>query len=1294
MGTVNGATAYNVITAPQEQRVREVLAYYSNYLGVEFVETADQGLTIGTGDVRAVDPTVNANGVGGIEGGSEAVMNSAVDWGNSESGGAYFQTAMHEIGHFLGLGHTYELPALTIQGSAETGAGSAAAEPVFPGDADILLGQYLHPQYGNDIQIYKFGLSQAGTLNLETFAQQLNQLNSNPGTYVAPSELNTVITLYDSSGKIIARNDDYYGTDSFVSMQLTSGTYYVAITSTGNTNFDPSIVNSGAGGSTEGSYQLRLTFTPNNPNGIRDTNGTQIDGDGDGSPGGIYNFWFDVAASSQTIFVDKQTGVDAATGGGTLLAPYKTISYALAHASAGMIVRIEGNGGADGNLSTVTDNLSYNIGFDSLGNALSDGSTFQIPKGVTVMVDAGAIIKLRGANIDVGSLAQGIDHSGGALQVLGTPSTTKNTAGDDIGTVYFTSYYNTSQHIGTDPGTNKGTLAAGNWGGIVFHDDSDHENQGIFLDYVNHASISYGGGQVVVNSIPTPFDAIHLIDARPAISFNNITSSANAAISADPNAFQESEFIGANYEEDYERAGPSIHGNTVSKNTINGIFIRIRTDNTSGQILDPLTVSARLATTDMVYVLEENLEIAGNPGGNVFINQQTGAVTDPSDPNGRLTVRTGASLKIDPGAIIKSGSTRIETQVGGGQLIAEGTAAKPIVFTSKFDDRYGGGGTMDTTNDGVTSGSQGEWGGIFFGPTSFGSLDHVLVTFAGGQTSIEGGFATFDAVEIHQAQVRIANSTIEDNATTGDTSDRSGRTDATPAAIFIRGAQPVILNNTIRDNGTSADSTAAAISINVNALNSQLVTDWGDSTGPINIQYTSLTNDGPFVRGNAIGNNPINGMLVRGGTITTDVVWDDTDIVHVLEDLITTSNQFSLTGTIRLESSPTESLVVKLLGSAAGFTASGTPLDINDRVGGSVQIIGSPNHSVILTSLYDSTVGAGFMPNGQADTDTANLKGATSPAPAAGDWSGIVLDTYSNDTNVDTILEQEQGFTTAGDTNNTPTKAQFLGTLAPNSKAGDDNSRLGFTVIGSISQTVTSPGGGDVDVYSFQGTAGTTAWLDIDQTGSALDSVVELINADGSVIARSDNSNQEQLNPSLLFTTNDPSGNPIGKPMQIGFTGSSGPYTNPDFFSSNPLDAGMRVDLPGTAGSINTYYVRVRASNTSAGMSNLTAGLTKGEYQLNIRLQNLDQYPGSVVRDADIRYATNASPDRRQTGTLAAGGRLLAEFGSDPDIGPRRLRSDAGSTGPGQPACQQQQRIERGRKSHAAPTRWCGSSST
>lgn len=39
----------------------------------------------------------------------------------------------------------------------------------------------------------------------------------------------------------------------------------------------------------------------------------------------------------------------------------------------------------------------------------------------------------------------------------------------------------------------------------------------------------------------------------------------------------------------------------------------------------------------------------------------------------------------------------------GAELIAEGTADRPIIFTSRFDDRYGGGGSFDTNSDGTGS---------------------------------------------------------------------------------------------------------------------------------------------------------------------------------------------------------------------------------------------------------------------------------------------------------------------------------------------------------------------------------------------------------------------------------------------------------------------------------------------------------------------------------------------------------------------------------------------------------------
>ena len=333
------------------------------------------------------------------------------------------------------------------------------------------------------------------------------------------------------------------------------------------------------------------------------------------------------------------------------------------------------------------------------------------------------------------------------------------------------------------------------------------------------------------------------------------------------------------------------------------------------------------------------------------------------------------------------GGARIETLVGA-QLIAEGTSAKPVVFTSIFDDRYGAGGVFDTTNDAANSvASEGDWGGLFFGPLSIGSVDHALITFGGGATTIEGGFAKFNAIEIHQAQVRVANSTLERNAAGGDSSSRAGRGSTTRAVVFVRGAQPVFVNNIIQNNDTQTllaanevVKTTAAISINVNALNAKLVTDQGRSTGFSDVQVNTLTNSGPLIRGNKITNTPINGMIVRGGRLTTDVVMDDTDIVHVVMDEIVADVQFSLSGRVRLQSTSTESLVVKLWGTNAGFTAAGVPLDINDRNGGSVQIVGMANHPVVITSLFDATVGAGFRPDGAPQQDTAN--GGAVPPPA------------------------------------------------------------------------------------------------------------------------------------------------------------------------------------------------------------------------------------------------------------------------------------------------------------------------
>ncbi len=155
------------------------------------------------------------------------------------------------------------------------------------------------------------------------------------------------------------------------------------------------------------------------------------------------------------------------------------------------------------------------------------------------MVDAGAILKLRKANLDVGSSSQGslANRSEGHLQILGTPQRQRLC-------------HLVPQRVDRQGQFRSGDQsAAGRLGRDRFPQRHRHcrrsrllERQGIFLNYVNHADISYGGGFVVVNSQSKAFAPIHTIVARPNVTFNTFTNSKDAAISVDQLSFADNKF--------------------------------------------------------------------------------------------------------------------------------------------------------------------------------------------------------------------------------------------------------------------------------------------------------------------------------------------------------------------------------------------------------------------------------------------------------------------------------------------------------------------------------------------------------------------------------------------------------------------------------------------------------------------------------------------------------------------------------------------------------------------------------
>src|SRR5262245_29425264 len=161
----------------------------------------------------------------------------------------------------------------------------------------------------------------------------------------------------------------------------------------------------------------------------------------------------------------------------------------------------------------------------------------------------------------------------------------------------------------------------------------------VFLNYVNHANMTYGGGKVTVDSVEEVYDPIYMSTARPSISFNTIRTSANAGMSANPNSFDDDGLL-PQLGFDNRRIGPDIHDNTVVNISINALFVRIRVQ--AGIQLDFVDVPTRWNDSDMLHVFSEHPVIAGTQGGSA----------SPGSDRATTSLADGR-LRFDPGMVIK-----------------------------------------------------------------------------------------------------------------------------------------------------------------------------------------------------------------------------------------------------------------------------------------------------------------------------------------------------------------------------------------------------------------------------------------------------------------------------------------------------------------------------------------------------------------------------------------------------------------------------------------------------------------
>ena len=466
-------------------------------------------------------------------------------------------------------------------------------------------------------------------------------------------------------------------------------------------------------------------------------------------------------------------------------------------------------------------------------------SAVTVPDGITLTVEAGTIVKA------VLSSSNGLNVSGILLA--------QGTAADPV---IFTSYRDDSYGGDTNGDGISSTPSPGNWAGLNFLANSD----GSVLDHVKIAYASTG-----VNAQNASFtltnSEVAFCSSYGVNSSIDETKSTPAGITIQGNSIRDGGGTGIyasvfNNDVNYVTPqSPVIIGNTVSDNDVQGIVVRARSVTSAKATLCQPTIENNVISGSGYYADQWAIEVgadllspalstntgSGNKcqamalAGTIAGNWTWTAGADllPMLINDTyrspylygVTVPAGRTLTVQAGAVVKGRYTSYASYLNvSGILLAQGTAADPVIFTSYRDDSYGG----DTNGDGISSTpSPGNWAGLNFLANSDGSvLDHVKIAYASTGVNAQNASFTLTNSEVAFCSSYGVNSSIDE-------------TKSTPAGITIQG-------NSIRDGGGT-----------------------GIYASVFNNDVNYVTPQSPVIIGNTVSDNDVQGIVVRARSVTS-----------------------------------------------------------------------------------------------------------------------------------------------------------------------------------------------------------------------------------------------------------------------------------------------------------------------------------------------------------------------------------------------------------------------------------------